>query len=93
MRIPDLSTMKVVARLSDVDDGRIAAGDRAVCTLDTYPELTFVDDKVNHLDSVASLGVRCALAAWGYNGRREHELAAEHGYLVCDLDNVEEKLF
>jgi HlyD family secretion protein len=41
MRIPDLSAMKVVARLSDVDDGRIAAGDRAVCTLDTYPELTF----------------------------------------------------
>ena len=55
--------------------------------------MTFVDDKVNHLDAVASLGVRCALAAWGYNGRREHELAAERGYLVCDLDNVEEKLF
>jgi len=58
-----------------------------------FGAMTFIDDKVNHLDSVVSLGVRCALAAWGYNGRREHELAAERGYLVCDLDNVEEKLF
>jgi len=58
-----------------------------------FGAMTFIDDKVNHLDSVASLGVRCALAAWGYNGRREHELAAERGYLVCGLENVEEKLF
>ena len=58
-----------------------------------FGAMTFIDDKVNHLDSVASLGVRCALAAWGYNGRREHELAAERGYLVCDLEDVEEKLF
>jgi len=41
MSIPDLSSMKVVAQLSDVDDGRIAVGDRARCTLDAYPELRF----------------------------------------------------
>ena len=58
-----------------------------------FPEITFVDDKVNHLDTVAPLGVRCALAAWGYNDRREHELAADRGYLVCRLDDVEQQLF
>jgi len=58
-----------------------------------YPEMTFVDDKVNHLDSVAGLGARCALAAWGYNGPREHELARERGYLVCTLQDVEARLF
>lgn len=56
-------------------------------------ELTFVDDKVNHLDSVAPLGVRCALAAWGYNGPREHRLARERGYAVCGLDDAESILF
>jgi phosphoglycolate phosphatase-like HAD superfamily hydrolase len=54
-----------------------------------YPDITFVDDKVNHLDSVAGLGVRCALAAWGYNGPREHALARDRGYLVCGLDEVD----
>ena len=58
-----------------------------------YPEITFVDDKVNHLDRVAPLGVRCALAAWGYNGPRERELARERGHLVCRLDDVEQKLY
>jgi phosphoglycolate phosphatase-like HAD superfamily hydrolase len=56
-------------------------------------EMTFIDDKVNHLDTVAPLGVRCALAAWGYNGPREHEVAVERGYAVCRLDDVERKLF
>lgn len=58
-----------------------------------FDELTFVDDKVNHLDAVAPLGVRCALAAWGYNGPREHELARRRGYLVCTLDDAESLLF
>jgi phosphoglycolate phosphatase-like HAD superfamily hydrolase len=58
-----------------------------------YGEITFVDDKVNHLDSVAPLGVRCALAAWGYNGAREHRLARARGHLLCTLDDVEAQLF
>jgi phosphoglycolate phosphatase-like HAD superfamily hydrolase len=58
-----------------------------------YPEMTFVDDKVNHLDAVAPLGVRCALAAWGYNGARERDLARERGHIVCTLEDAEEKLF
>jgi phosphoglycolate phosphatase-like HAD superfamily hydrolase len=58
-----------------------------------YHDLTFVDDKVNHLDAVAPLGVRCALAAWGYNGPREHALARTRGYSVCQLEDVESQLF
>jgi phosphoglycolate phosphatase-like HAD superfamily hydrolase len=58
-----------------------------------YEEIVFVDDKVNHLDRVAALGVRCALAAWGYNGEREVELARQRGYRVCTLENAEEQLF
>lgn len=58
-----------------------------------FAEITFVDDKVNHLDSAAALGVRCALASWGYNGDRERELAARRSYLVCDLAHAERQLF
>jgi phosphoglycolate phosphatase-like HAD superfamily hydrolase len=58
-----------------------------------FPGITFVDDKVNHLDAVANLGVRCALAGWGYNGPREHELAEQRGYVVCSLENAERRLF
>ena len=55
--------------------------------------MTFVDDKANHLEDVATLGVRCCLAAWGYNGPREHALARSRGHLVCSLDDVEAELF
>jgi phosphoglycolate phosphatase-like HAD superfamily hydrolase len=58
-----------------------------------YAGTTFVDDKVNHLESVAPLGVRCVLAAWGYNGPREHALARERGFVVCPLERAEELLF
>jgi phosphoglycolate phosphatase-like HAD superfamily hydrolase len=58
-----------------------------------FSEITFVDDKVNHLDDVASLGVRCALAGWGYNGERERALCAQRSYLVCELADVERQLF
>jgi hypothetical protein len=42
---------------------------------------------------VAPLGVRCALAAWGYNGERELRHARARGYLVCTLDDVDRQLF
>ena len=58
-----------------------------------FSEITFIDDKVNHLDRVAFLGVRCALAAWGYNGPREFEVARSRGYRVCTLSDVEAQLF
>ena len=50
-----------------------------------FADITFVDDKVNHLEDVAPLGVRCALAAWGYNGPREAARARELGYAVCEI--------
>lgn len=40
-RIPDLDTMGVTAKLSDVDDGRITTGEPVVCTLDAYPDRTY----------------------------------------------------
>lgn len=58
-----------------------------------FAGLTFVDDKVNHLDAVAGLGVRCGLATWGYNGPREHALAHARGYLLCRLEDAEARLF
>jgi phosphoglycolate phosphatase-like HAD superfamily hydrolase len=58
-----------------------------------YPEMAFVDDKLNHLDAVAPLGVDCCLAAWGYNGPREAALARSCGYRVCTLEDVEAQLF
>jgi len=58
-----------------------------------FPEITFVDDKLNHLDAVAPLGARCVLAGWGYNGPREHVLAARRGYPVCSLADFEARIF
>jgi phosphoglycolate phosphatase-like HAD superfamily hydrolase len=58
-----------------------------------FAEFTFVDDKVNHLESVSPLGVRCGLAAWGYNGPREQTAARARGYLVCTLGDAERLLF
>ena len=67
---------------------RLAAGLRL-----PFKEITFLDDKVNHLESVAPLGVRCALAAWGYNGPRERSRARALGFLVCRLEDAEAQLF
>ncbi len=58
-----------------------------------FSEITFLDDKVNHLDRVRSLGVRCGLASWGYNGPREVQAARARGYLVCALADAEALLF
>ncbi len=58
-----------------------------------YSEIVFVDDKVNHLDDVASMGVSGVLAAWGYNGERERRLARENGHRVCSLSDFESQLF
>jgi phosphoglycolate phosphatase-like HAD superfamily hydrolase len=58
-----------------------------------FSEILFIDDKVNHLDSVAALGVRCGLASWGFNGDREAALAKRSGYRVFSLDDVESRLF
>jgi len=56
-------------------------------------EITFVDDKVNHLERVAPLGVRPVLAGWGHNSTREHARAVQLGFAVAGLDTAEAVLF
>ena len=58
-----------------------------------FEDITFVDDKVNHLVRVAELGVRPILAGWGFNTAREHQLAQQIGFEVADLETADEVLF
>jgi len=41
MEIPDLRSMSVEARLSDVDDGKVTPGMVVTCRLDAYPDRVF----------------------------------------------------
>ncbi|HSN53393.1 MAG TPA: HAD family hydrolase [Candidatus Sulfomarinibacteraceae bacterium] len=59
----------------------------------TFAEVTFVDDKANHLRKVAPLGVRPVLAAWGFNSAREHADARASGFAVVNFDDAEGVLF
>jgi phosphoglycolate phosphatase-like HAD superfamily hydrolase len=79
-RVHDKETGVTKAAHMEVLAGELGVG---------FDEITFVDDKVNHLDVVAPLGVRCVLAGWGYNGPREHALAAERGYPVARPEDFE----
>jgi phosphoglycolate phosphatase-like HAD superfamily hydrolase len=58
----------------------------------SFPEITFVDDKVNHLERVAPLGVRPVLAGWGLNTPREHARATALGIAVARLDALDSVL-
>jgi phosphoglycolate phosphatase-like HAD superfamily hydrolase len=83
-------------RVLDKENGASKAAhlERIHALLDVpYPEVTFLDDKVSHLRGVAGLGVRCGLATWGYNSRRERREARDAGYLVCTLADLEAQLF
>ena len=53
--VPDLTSMRVRAWLSDVDDGEIALGMPATCTIDAYPEHT-VRGRVSEIGVVAHEG-------------------------------------
>lgn len=57
-----------------------------------FADITFVDDKVNHLERVAPLGVRPVLAGWGLNTHREHARAAALGFPVARLDSLDAAL-
>ena len=90
--IADLFRDRVLDKETGVSKEAHLAHLSQTCGID-FANITFVDDKANHLDAVSHLGVRCALAAWGYNGEREEALARERGYLVCGLSDVEAQLF
>ncbi len=51
-----------------------------------FEDMTFIDDKVRHLAAVSRLGIDVALATWGYNTEREHEIARSRGYRLARLD-------
>jgi len=53
-----------------------------------YENMYFIDDKVLHLISTVDLGVNCCLAAWGFNTKREHEIAAANGCRVLQLSEL-----
>ena len=53
-----------------------------------FADITFVDDKVNHLQRVAPLGVRPVLAGWGHNTDREHRAAEALGFEVATFDTA-----
>ncbi len=55
--------------------------------------ITFVDDKLNHLQATAPLGVRGVLAGWGHNTAREHDAARHAGFPVATLETAEAVLF
>jgi phosphoglycolate phosphatase-like HAD superfamily hydrolase len=65
---------------------------RTRCAVE-FKQITFVDDKVSHLDGAAALGVRCGFATWGYNGPREMRQAEQRGHLVCGIRDVERQVF
>lgn len=57
-----------------------------------FERITFIDDKVSHLDAVAELRLQGVLAAWGYNAAPEQERARARGYRVLELDQIEAEL-
>ena len=60
MRLPDLSNMRVVARLSDVDDGSVRSGMKATVELDAHPEVSY-DAVVEDVTPVAQESSRRSL--------------------------------
>lgn len=55
-----------------------------------FADITFVDDKVNHLERVAGLGVRPVLAGWGHNTPREHDRARALGFTIATLERIDD---
>lgn len=65
--IPDPSAMEVAATLSEVDHGRVAAGMKVRCILDTYPDRTFAG-RVEEVREVAAEPRRMAGGASSVSG-------------------------
>lgn len=58
--LPELSSIRVKAKLADVDDGKVAIGMPAVVTLDGYPDTPF-NGKVSAVSSIAQTSSRASL--------------------------------
>lgn len=53
-----------------------------------FEKMHFIDDKVLHLVAVRDLGVRGYLALWGYNTKREHQVAQKNGFILLELSKL-----
>src|SRR6185369_35502 len=65
--IPDPSAMEVAATLSEVDHGRVTAGMKVRCILDTYPDRTF-EGRIEEVRAVAGEPRRMAGGAASVSG-------------------------
>jgi multidrug resistance efflux pump len=65
--IPDPSEMQVSATLSEVDHGRVTAGMRARCILDTYPDRVF-EGRIDEVGAVAVEATRSFMSSGAANG-------------------------
>jgi len=82
----DISGLRKTTGHITLDEGYMNTGSCASA-------ITFVDDKVNHLQRAAGLGVRPVLAGWGFNTVREHSLASSLGFEIAHLSTAEATLF
>jgi multidrug resistance efflux pump len=71
--LPDLSALQVEAKLSDVDDGRIATGLPVTCVLDAYPDRAYVA-RISEITPVAQEAAGRSLRR-AYNVRIKLEAA------------------
>lgn len=74
--LPDLDTMRVMAGLADVDDGKIALGMPVTVTLDAFPDVPFTG-KISSISAVAEESGRQSL-------RRQFEVLVSLDHLDAD---------
>ncbi len=48
----------------------------------------FVDDKALHIIAVKDLNINKYLAAWGFNGKREAQIALKNGAVVLNIEDL-----
>lgn len=53
-----------------------------------FDQISFIDDKLLHLESVADLGIQCYLATWGFNTPREYQNAITNGFHLLKLEDL-----
>ena len=69
LELPDLSEMRVRALLSDVDDGRLEPGMKAVVALDAYPDAEFEGEVTSITPVAQETGARALRRAFTVNVR------------------------
>ena len=52
-----------------------------------FNQIYFVDDQVRHFPKLIKKGVKCYLAAWGYNNEKQPQEAKKQGATILNEDN------